>query len=89
MPLPSMICNGKRILLKLNKVEERVPKGHIAVYVGDDKKTRYIVPLSYLTHPSLQSLPDRAEEEFSFTHPMGGLTIACREEEFIDLTFRF
>ncbi|CAI0380815.1 unnamed protein product [Linum tenue] len=27
-----------------------------------------------------------AEEEFGFDHPMGGLTIPCREETFISVT---
>ncbi|KAF7810817.1 auxin-responsive protein SAUR21-like [Senna tora] len=27
-----------------------------------------------------------AEEEFGFNHPMGGLTIPCKEDAFINLT---
>ncbi|RYR55365.1 hypothetical protein Ahy_A06g030601 isoform C [Arachis hypogaea] len=27
-----------------------------------------------------------AEEEFGFTHPMGGLTIPCTQDTFIHLT---
>lgn len=37
-------------------------------------------------HPSFQELLGQAEEEFGFDHPMGGLTIPCREEVFVDLT---
>ncbi|GAB4838915.1 hypothetical protein Ancab_028447 [Ancistrocladus abbreviatus] len=88
--LPSVFLNTKRIL-KLDKLIQQagVRKGHIAVYVGDhEEKKRYVVPLSYLTHPSFQDLLVRAEEEFGFTHPMGGLTIPCKEEEFVDLTCR-
>ncbi|KAK2978316.1 hypothetical protein RJ640_017167 [Escallonia rubra] len=62
-----------------------VPKGHLAVYVGETVKKRYVVPISYLKHPSFQNLLNQAEEEFGFTHPMGGLTIPCREEIFLDL----
>ncbi|KAK3029043.1 hypothetical protein RJ639_040095 [Escallonia herrerae] len=62
-----------------------VPKGHLAVYVGETIKKRYVVPISYLKHPSFQNLLSQAEEEFGFTHPMGGLTIPCREETFLDL----
>ncbi|KAL7237444.1 hypothetical protein ACSBR2_003689 [Camellia fascicularis] len=51
-----------------------VPKGHLAVYVGETKKKRYVVPISYLKHPSFQSLLRWAEEEFGYDHPMGGLT---------------
>ncbi|OVA12640.1 Auxin-induced protein [Macleaya cordata] len=65
---------------------EDVPKGHFAVYVGESQKKRFVVPISYLNHPSFQDLLCKAEEEFGFDHPMGGLTIPCREEDFIDLT---
>ncbi|KAF5202889.1 Auxin-responsive protein saur21 [Thalictrum thalictroides] len=63
-----------------------VPKGHIAVYVGENEKRRFVVPISYLTHPSFQDLLNQAEEEFGFNHPMGGLTIPCNEDSFIELT---
>ncbi|KAI3855442.1 hypothetical protein MKX03_025400 [Papaver bracteatum] len=53
---------------------------HCAVYVGETEKKRFIVPLSYLNHPSFQNLLSCAEEEFGFDHPMGGLTIPCNED---------
>ncbi|KAI8554144.1 hypothetical protein RHMOL_Rhmol05G0075400 [Rhododendron molle] len=62
-----------------------VPKGHLAVYVGESKKKRFVIPISYLSNPSFQDLLSQAEEEFGFDHPMGGLTIPCREDFFIDL----
>ncbi|XWS67795.1 hypothetical protein CRYUN_Cryun04dG0036100 [Craigia yunnanensis] len=65
-----------------------VPKGYFAVYVGKSQKKRFIVPISFLNQPSFQKLLSIAEEEFGFNHPMGGLTIPCREEVFIDLTSR-
>nr|DAD40498.1 TPA_asm: hypothetical protein HUJ06_014821 [Nelumbo nucifera] len=38
-----------------------VPKGHFAVYVGDQaQKKRFIVPISYLTNPSFQDLLGQA-----------------------------
>ncbi|XP_057510247.1 auxin-responsive protein SAUR50-like [Actinidia eriantha] len=61
-----------------------VPKGHFAVYVGE-KRSRYIVPISLLTHPEFQCLLRRAEEEFGFDHDMG-LTIPCEEVVFQSLT---
>ncbi|XP_028106258.1 auxin-induced protein 15A-like [Camellia sinensis] len=61
-----------------------VPKGHFAVYVGEIQKKRFVVPISYLDHPTFQILLSQAEEEFGYDHPMGGLTIPCREEAFID-----
>ncbi|OVA12825.1 Auxin-induced protein [Macleaya cordata] len=66
-----------------------VPKGHFTVYVGETQfKKKFVVPLSYLNHSSFQDLLSRAEEEFGFDHPMGGLTIPCNEDMFIDLTCR-
>ncbi|KAJ8647956.1 hypothetical protein MRB53_000979 [Persea americana] len=62
-----------------------VPKGHFAVYVGESQ-TRFVIPVSYLKHPSFQDLLSRAEEEFGFDHQMGGLTIPCNEETFMTLT---
>lgn len=63
-----------------------VPKGHFAVYVGEVQKKRFVIPISYLNHPLFQNLLNRAEEEFGFDHPTGGLTIPCSEEYFISLT---
>ncbi|KAK9109005.1 hypothetical protein Sjap_017065 [Stephania japonica] len=62
-----------------------VPKGHLAVYVGETQKKRFVVPIAYLSHPSFQDLLSRAEDEFGFVHPMGGLTIPCTEDAFISL----
>ncbi|KAA8546059.1 hypothetical protein F0562_020490 [Nyssa sinensis] len=64
----------------------KVPKGHFAVYIGDVQKKRFVVPISYLNHPSFQKLLTRAEEEFGFDNPTGALTIPCEEQAFIDLT---
>ncbi|KAE8672649.1 Indole-3-acetic acid-induced protein ARG7 [Hibiscus syriacus] len=63
-----------------------VPKSHVAVYVGEGNRKRFVIPISYLNHPLFQDLLNRAEEEFGFNHPMGGLTIPCSEEYFISLT---
>ncbi|CAN7037956.1 unnamed protein product [Brassica rapa subsp. trilocularis] len=64
------------------------PKGFLAVYVGESQKKRYVVPISYLSQPSFQALLSKAEEEFGFDHPMGGLTIPCPEDTFINVTSR-
>ncbi|KAJ0960099.1 hypothetical protein J5N97_000123 [Dioscorea zingiberensis] len=61
-----------------------VPKGHFPVYVGENR-TRYIVPISFLTHPEFQCLLRQAEEEFGFDHDMG-LTIPLRGSRFRSLT---
>nr|GME19797.1 auxin-responsive protein SAUR21-like [Ipomoea batatas] len=87
--LLSAIVNAKqsRTLHSLwTRYHSDVPKGHLAIYVGEIEKKRYVVPIAYLNHPSFQSLLKRAEEEFGFDHPMGGLTIPCKEDTFIHLT---
>ncbi|CAI0440025.1 unnamed protein product [Linum tenue] len=63
-----------------------VPKGFLAVYVGETQRKRFVVPVSYLSQQSFQDLLTMAEEEFGFDHPMGGLTIPCSEETFIHVT---
>lgn len=89
--LPSMILNAKQILKKRSGVSRNqpdVPKGHIAFYVGELQMKRFVVPISYLNHPLFIGLLKQAEEEFGFNHPMGGLTIPCKEDAFVDLTSR-
>ncbi|KAJ7001389.1 auxin-responsive protein SAUR21-like [Populus alba x Populus x berolinensis] len=89
--LPSMIHNVKHIIKgkSLNcRNQPDVPKGHVAIYVGEMQRKRFVVPISYLSHPSFQDLLNRAEEEFGFDPPMGCLTIPCREEAFIHLASR-
>ncbi|GMN55843.1 hypothetical protein TIFTF001_024959 [Ficus carica] len=62
-----------------------VPKGHFAVYVGENEKKRFVVPVSLLSQPLFQDLLIQMAEEYGFDHPMGGLTIPCSEDSFIDL----
>lgn len=80
----------RRTILTGNKsssTSSNVPKGFFAVYVGEAQKKRYVVPVSFLKQPSFQALPSKAEEEFGYDHPLGGLTIPCREDFFIDVTY--
>ncbi|KAG4992336.1 hypothetical protein AAZX31_09G200600 [Glycine max] len=65
----------------------QVPKGYLAVYVGEKQK-RFVIPISYLNQPSFQELLSQAEEEFGYDHPMGGLTIPCSEDVFQHITAR-
>ncbi|KAJ3692659.1 hypothetical protein LUZ60_011754 [Juncus effusus] len=60
-----------------------VPKGHFVVYVGDNR-TRYVVPISFLSNHVFQSLLRRAEEEFHFDYDTG-LIIPCEEVVFCSL----
>ncbi|KAF3622013.1 Auxin-responsive protein SAUR20 [Capsicum annuum] len=75
-------------ILRKSSTSGDVPKGHCALYVGESQKKRFVMPVSYLNQPSFQDLLAQAEEEFGFDHPMGGLTIHCKEDVFIDLTGR-
>nr|AMQ09537.1 small auxin up regulated protein [Boehmeria nivea] len=87
--LPSVIRKSSSNGNQASSTVSDVPKGFLAVYVGvESKMKRFIIPVSYLNQPSFQQLLSRAEEEFGFDHPMGGLTIPCREDTFIDLVSR-
>ncbi|TYH26343.1 hypothetical protein ES288_A03G244300v1 [Gossypium darwinii] len=65
---------------------KNVPEGHIAVYVGETNKSRFMIPISYLNHPLFEGLLNLAEEEFGFNYPTGSLTIPCSKGYFISLT---
>lgn len=84
--LQSVILSTRKFHSMLNKNQPDVPKGHLAVYVGETQKRRFVVPISYLNHPSFKDLLHRAEEEFRFDYPTGGLTIPCKEDVFLNLT---
>ncbi|XP_050233791.1 auxin-responsive protein SAUR21-like [Mercurialis annua] len=94
-PNVRQMLRGKTVLARNHHQQQRhqssdVPKGHLAVYVGEHQvMRRFIVPISYLSHPSFKDLLNRSEEEFGFDHPMGGLTIPCNEDDFLDLTSKF
>ncbi|KAI3869453.1 hypothetical protein MKX03_031709 [Papaver bracteatum] len=79
----------RRSFSKGRNETEITPKGHFTVYVGESTKLKKkcVVPVWYLNQPSFQDLLSLDEEEFGFDHPMGGLTIPCNEDTFIDLIF--
>ncbi|KAG7539781.1 Small auxin-up RNA [Arabidopsis thaliana x Arabidopsis arenosa] len=93
--IPRVLQSSKQILRQAKLLSSSssssldVPKGYLAVYVGEQKMKRFVVPVSYLNQPSFQDLLRKAEEKFGFDHPMGGLTIPCSEEIFIELASRF
>lgn len=59
-----------------------IPKGYLAIYVGEQERKRFVVPVSLLSQPSFQELLRQSEEEFGYDHPMGGLTIPCSQDLF-------
>ncbi|KAL6176040.1 hypothetical protein ACLB2K_052676 [Fragaria x ananassa] len=92
-PLLPRISNTKRSLARSSSNGNQtapktldIPKGCFAVYVGESQKKRFVIPISYLNQPSFMDLLSQAEEEFGYNHPMGGITIPCSEETFLDLT---
>ncbi|KAL4361847.1 hypothetical protein GQ457_04G000190 [Hibiscus cannabinus] len=44
-----------------------VPKGHVAVYVGEGSRKRFVIPISYLNHPLFQDLLNRARKNMDLT----------------------
>lgn len=82
---------SKNTGLQQNKVFEKfssqprevVPKGKMAVYVGqrDGDFTRVLVPVIYINHPLFGQLLREAEEEYGHDHP-GGITIPCGFSDF-------
>ncbi|XP_050233058.1 auxin-responsive protein SAUR21-like [Mercurialis annua] len=76
----------RRSTNKTYSTSSNVPKGFLAVYIGETEKKRFVVPVSYLNEPAFQDLLSKAEEQFGFYHPMSGLTIPCGEDTFINIT---
>ncbi|PIN02538.1 hypothetical protein CDL12_24947 [Handroanthus impetiginosus] len=89
-----MIHNTKHNILRHNYSSSSsaarkldVPRGSLAVYVGENTdKSRFVIPVSYLNHPLFQELLKCSEEEHGFDHLMGGLTIPCSENVFLNVT---
>nr|XP_043613465.1 auxin-responsive protein SAUR21-like [Erigeron canadensis] len=65
-----------------------IPKGYLAIYVGEQERKRFVVPVSLLSQPSFQELLRQSEEAFGYDHPMGGLTIPCSQDMFTGVASR-
>ncbi|OIT07055.1 auxin-induced protein 15a [Nicotiana attenuata] len=74
-------------MIKKSSTSGDVSKGHFVVYIREKQKKRFVIPISFLNQPAFQDF-SQAEEEFGFDHPMGGITIPCSEDFFVDLTSR-
>nr|AFK45943.1 unknown [Lotus japonicus] len=85
--IPGLIRRASFSTTQASSKGFEVPKGHLAVYVGDEMR-RFVIPVSYLNQPSFQELLYQAEEEFGYDHPTGGLKIPCREDDFLNLISR-
>ncbi|KAD5316996.1 hypothetical protein R6Q59_032268 [Mikania micrantha] len=73
----------------LRPSDAAIPKGKMAVYVGDDDGDceRVLVPVFYINHPLFVQLLRKAEEEYGHDH-RGGITIPCRISEFENVKTR-
>ncbi|KAM3379785.1 hypothetical protein P3S68_012199 [Capsicum galapagoense] len=63
--------------------QNQVPKGHLAVYVGEKQEDacRVLVPVVYFNHPLFVDLLREAEMVYGFDYS-GGIRIPCRISEF-------
>lgn len=62
-------------------IPKDVPKGHLAVYVGENYK-RFVIKISLLQHPVFKALLDQAKDKYGFTTP-SKLHIPCAEAIFL------
>jgi SAUR family protein len=60
-----------------------VPKGFVAVYVGDgqEEQTRFVIPVFYFNHPLFLHLLEETEHVYGFNQK-GVFTIPCQVSDF-------
>lgn len=84
MQPPSASMNHWKNLLisksKLPSTSRPVPRGFVAVYVGQEHQ-RFVIPVPYLNHPLFEGLLKAAEQEFGFNQN-GALLIPCEVPDF-------
>ncbi|KAE8683793.1 vacuolar-processing enzyme-like [Hibiscus syriacus] len=66
-----------------------VPKGHLAVYIGESEGNtrRVVVPLIYFNHPLFSELLKDAERVYGLNQS-GGITLPCGISEFEKVKMR-
>ncbi|KAJ7557311.1 hypothetical protein O6H91_05G121300 [Diphasiastrum complanatum] len=60
-----------------------VPRGHLAVYVGEERQS-FVILIKCLSHPLFQSLLTLSQQEFGYCY-QGGLSLPCEVATFKDL----
>ncbi|KAE8690342.1 Auxin-responsive protein SAUR71 [Hibiscus syriacus] len=79
--LRQMLLRWRNKTLKsTGRIQSDVPAGHVAVYVGTSCR-RFVVRLTYLSHPVFKKLLVQVEEEYGFSN-QGPLSIPCDESVF-------
>ncbi|XWS49787.1 hypothetical protein CRYUN_Cryun12cG0032700 [Craigia yunnanensis] len=88
------LCNSNSDPGYIQLGEERVkrvgvPKGHLAVYVGESEgeTRRMVVPVIYFNHPLFGELLKEAERVYGFNQS-GGITLPCGISEFEKVKMR-
>ncbi|KAF6142380.1 hypothetical protein GIB67_033807, partial [Kingdonia uniflora] len=54
------------------KNTKNIPKGFVAVYIGQNRRKWFVIPVSFLSLPEFRVLMERAAEEYGFKQE-GGL----------------
>ncbi|XP_013637860.1 PREDICTED: vacuolar-processing enzyme delta-isozyme isoform X2 [Brassica oleracea var. oleracea] len=67
--------------------QNSVPRGHLAVYVGDEMQ-RFVIPTKYLQYPEFKVLMEEVADEFGYEHE-GGIHIPCEESVFEEILIRY
>ncbi|XP_058771212.1 auxin-responsive protein SAUR71-like [Vicia villosa] len=78
-----MACMWRKNACSGKKPPSDVPRGHLAVTVGEANR-RFVIRADYLNHPVLQQLLDQAYEGYGF-NKSGPLAIPCDELLFEDI----
>ncbi|KAL0338653.1 UNVERIFIED_CONTAM: Auxin-responsive protein SAUR50 [Sesamum angustifolium] len=66
-----------------NEGSPTTPTGTFPVYVGE-KRQRFVVPMSYLSHPLFKIMLGKAYDEFGFEQ-RNGLAVPCSVTAFLEV----
>ncbi|KAL3369697.1 hypothetical protein AABB24_010180 [Solanum stoloniferum] len=69
----------------------KVKKGWLAIQVGLEEEDggiqKFVIPISYLYHPLLQKLLDKAHDIYGY-HVDGPLKLPCSVDDFLHIRWR-
>lgn len=77
------LLSSRSVRKKKKTVPRDVPKGHLAIYVGEFRK-RFVIKITLLDHPLFRALLDHAQEVYDFTAD-SKLCIPCDESIFLSV----